>query len=201
MKSVEMFFDCSSPWTYLAFEGLGRMADEFGVAVDWRLILVGGIFNTVNPSVYRNRDDPVPAKQAYQGKDLADWARHAGLPIVWPPTVFPVNSVKAMRGCLVAADEGCLVEHARAVFEAYWGADEDISQETVLGDICARIGLDTEAYLAGIAEPEIKQRLKANTEEVVRRGGFGTPTIFIDGDDMYFGQDRLPLVRDALAAR
>ena len=97
---IEFFFDCSSPWTYLAFHNIQPLAKELGVEISWRPILVGGIFNTVNPSVYAQRETPVPLKARYMKKDLADWARSAGLAIKMPPTVFPVNSVKAMRGCI-----------------------------------------------------------------------------------------------------
>jgi 2-hydroxychromene-2-carboxylate isomerase len=134
-------------------------------------------------------------------KDLADWARHAGLEIRFPPRVFPVNSVKAMRGCLWLESEGKFVPFARAVFEAYWGRDLDISQDGVLSELCQRLGIDAARFFAGIAEPRIKDQLRANTEELMRRGGFGTPTLFLDGDDMYFGNDRLPLLRAALQRR
>ena len=197
---IEFFFDCSSPWTYLAFHNLQTMAAELNEPVRWRPVLVGGIFNSVNPSVYAMRDNPVPAKMAYLLKDIQDWAHEAGLKIVMPPRVFPVNSVKAMRGCLWLEPQGKLLPFASAVFEAYWAREEDISQDDVLTRICAQAGVDGAAFLAGIALPAIKQQLKANTEEVIRRGGFGVPTIFLD-DDMYFGNDRLPLVRAALSRR
>jgi 2-hydroxychromene-2-carboxylate isomerase len=197
---IEFFFDCSSPWTYLAFTAVEPLAAELEVPIVWRPFLVGGVFNTVNPSVYASRERPVPAKQAYMRKDLADWARHAGLEILFPPSVFPVNSVKAMRGCLWLEPRGKLVPFARAVFEAYWGGDKDISQDAVLGGICDELGIDPAAFFAGIAEPAIKERLRANTEELIARGGFGTPTMFL-GDDMYFGNDRLPLLRAALQRR
>ena len=197
---IEFFFDCSSPWTYLAFHNIQPLAREFGETIVWRPILVGGIFNAINPSVYASRDRPVPEKARYMQKDLADWARLAGLAITWPPRVFPVNSVKAMRGCVWLGNDA-MVPFARAVFEAYWGEDRDISQDAVLADICGRAGVDAEALLRGIAEPGVKDRLKANTDEVMRRGGFGSPTIFLHGDDMYFGNDRLPLIREALRTR
>jgi 2-hydroxychromene-2-carboxylate isomerase len=113
-----------------------------------------------------------------------------------PPSVFPVNSVKAMRMCLVLGDR--LVPFATAVFEAYWGGDQDISQDAVLREICARVGLDADDLLAAQAADDIKAQLRANTDAVMARGGFGSPTIFIGGTDMYFGNDRLPLVRAAL---
>jgi len=194
---LEFFFDCSSPWTYLAFQRVEEVARRAGAELVWRPILVGGVFNAVNPSVYEQRARPVPAKARYAAKDLQDWARLYGLTIRWP-SVFPVNSVKAMRGVIVAGEAGRLVAFARAVFEAYWSEDRDISKEEVLGDLARRAGLDAEALLARIADPEIKAALRTNTDELVERGGFGSPTLFVDGDDMYFGNDRLPLVEAAL---
>ena len=198
---IEFFFDCSSPWTWLAFHNLQPIARELGVEVRWRPVLVGGIFNAVNPSVYEFRERGVPAKQAYLMKDLQDWARQAGLTIHFPPAVFPVNSVKAMRGCLLLEPEGKLVPFAAEVFEAYWTRQEDISQDAVLAALCERVGVEPGRFFTGIATPEIKAALKANTDEVIARGGFGSPTIFVGGDDMYFGNDRLGLVRDAVRRR
>jgi 2-hydroxychromene-2-carboxylate isomerase len=195
---IEFFFDCSSPWTYLAFHNIQPLAAEFGVPISWRPILVGGIFNTINPTVYAARERPVPAKARYSGKDLQDWARLVGLRIRMPPSVFPVSSVKAMRACIVLAPEGRLVEFARAVFEIYWGEDQDISQDRVLSEVCARLGIDAGVLLEAAAAPEPKAQLRANTDEAIARGGFGSPTIFVGGDDMYFGNDRLPLIRAAL---
>jgi 2-hydroxychromene-2-carboxylate isomerase len=195
---IEFFFDCSSPWTYLAFHNIQPLAAELGVSIRWRPILVGGIFNSVNPSVYASREHPVPAKQAYQLKDMQDWARHSGLAIRFPPTVFPVNSVKAMRGCILLEPQAKLVPFARALFEAYWRDDRDISNDAVLADVAERAGVASAAFFAGIARQEIKEQLKANTDELIRRGGFGSPTMFVGGDDMYFGNDRLALVREAL---
>jgi len=198
---IECFFDCSSPWTWLAFRNLQPLAAELGVSVTWRPVLVGGIFNAVNPSVYEFREKGIPAKQAYLKKDLGDWARRSGVRIRFPPSVFPVNSVKAMRGCIWLAPQGRLVPFAEAVFEAYWSNDQDISQDAVLARICQAQGIDEAAFFAGIASPEIKAQLKANTDEVIARGGFGSPTMFVGGDDMYFGNDRLPLLRDAVLQR
>ena len=194
---IEFFFDCSSPWTYLAFHNIQILAAELQEPIQWRPILVGGIFNSINPSVYAMRENPVPAKQAYMLKDLQDWSREAGLKIVMPPRIFPVNSVKAMRGCIWLAPQGKLPAFAAAVFEAYWAREEDISQDAVLLAMCQQLGIDGAAFLAGIGQATIKEQLKANTEEVIARGGFGSPTIFV-GDDMYFGNDRLSLVRRAL---
>ena len=93
---------------------------------------------------------------------------------------------------------GGRVATATDVFETYWGADQDISQDAVLREVCGRVGLDADALLAAQAADDIKAQLRANTDEVMARGGFGSPTIFVGGTDMYSGNDRLPLVRAAL---
>jgi len=199
---IECFFDCSSPWTWLGFRNLRKLAAELGEPVAWKPVLVGGIFNTVNPSVYESRKQGVPAKQAYLKKDLADWARHEGVDIRFPPSIFPVNSVKAMRACCwllrVDGNGQRMEDFAEAVFSAYWTQDRDIAQDAELADIATGQGIDAAALLAAIATPEVKALLKANVDEVIARGGFGSPTFFVGGDDMYFGNDRLPLVRAAV---
>lgn len=198
MPAVEFFFDCSSPWTYLAFHRIQQFAREAGFTISWRPILVGGVFNAVNESVYDQRDNPVPVKAAYMAKDLQDWARHTGLKIIWPPSIFPVKSVRAMRGCLVAAAHDALPTHARLVFEAYWRDDRDIYQFDVLRSIASEAGLNPDEYHRRIEAPDIKQQLRTNTEELINRGGFGSPTMFVGGRDMYFGNDRLELVAAAV---
>lgn len=199
MHRLEFYFDCSSPWTYLAFEHSQQLLKGLPVEIVWKPILVGGLFNTVNPSVYANRENPVPAKAAYGQKDLQDWAQAVGITIGSPP-VFPVNSVKAMRGAFVALDQGLLVPYARRVFEAYWRDLQDISRDEVLAPIVREVGIDPVRFFAAIGEEAQKARLRASTDEVMARGGFGSPTFFLDGEDMYFGNDRLQLIRRKVAA-
>ena len=196
-QTLEFFYDCSSPWTYLAFHKIEELAAETGAELLWKPILVGGVFNAVNDSVYEQRAKAGGRKLHYYLKDLGDWAKLYGLEIGSPP-VFPVNSVKGMRGAFVAADHGKIAEYSRALFEAYWGELLDISQDSVLGDIVDRVGLDGGQFFKKIASDEYKAKLRANTDELIERGGFGSPTIFVGDNDMYFGNDRLPLVKAAL---
>ena len=198
-RQLDFYFDCSSPWTYLAFHAIQAVARETAAEIVWKPILVGGVFNAVNQTVYENRAKPNPLKQAYSLKDMQDWARLYGLAIKFPPTIFPVNSVKCMRGAFVALDEGKLVPYATAAFEAYWGGDRDLSREEVLADIAECAGIERQRFFAGIETESCKARLRANTNELIARGGFGSPTIFV-GNDMFFGNDRVPLVKAALEA-
>jgi 2-hydroxychromene-2-carboxylate isomerase len=198
---IEFFFDCSSPWTYIAFRNIQALAAELRETIHWKPVLVGGIFNSVNKGIYTAREDMDTPKNRYMLKDVRDNAREAGLKIAFPPKVFPVNSVKAMRGCLWIAQDAAARPHylafIEANFAAYFTREEDISQDEVLAAICREVGIDANAFLAGVARPEVKDQLKANTDEAIRRGAFGSPTFFV-GEDMYFGNDRLALVRSAV---
>lgn len=197
--TLEFFYDCSSPWTYLAFSRVEAVAERAGAVIDWRPVLVGGIFNKVNESVYEQRANPHPVKARYYLKDLQDWAGYCGIRIGQPP-VFPVRAVTVMRGAIHALDKGKVVDYSRTAFEAYWGDLKDISQPEILQEICATVGLDWDAYQAAVSSDGVKDRLRANTEEVIERGGFGSPTMFVNKTDMYFGNDRLELVEAALKA-
>lgn len=196
-KKLEFFYDCSSPWTYLAFTKIEEVAHRHQADLVWKPILVGGVFNTVNPSVYESRTNPVKPKARYYAKDLQDWANFYSIRIC-DPTVFPVNSVKAMRGAFVAHEHGKISPYSRGVFETYWGEDRDISTDEVMREVVQAVGLDEEEFFSKIASPEYKAKLRANTEELIERGGFGSPTMFVDGS-MFFGNDRLPLVEWELA--
>lgn len=197
MAKVEFFFDCSSPWTYLAFSRIEGVCQKTAAELVWRPILVGGVFNAINQDIYQTRANPHPVKARYADKDLQDWARYRGVTINWPE-VFPVRAVDCMRGAFVALDAGVLPAYARTLFETYWGDLRDISQHSVLADVCAKIGLDKDIFFQRITEADVKDRLRANTQELIERGGFGSPTMFVNGGDMYFGNDRLELVETAL---
>ena len=156
------------------------------------------MFNSVNESVYEQRANPVPVKAKYYAKDLQDWARHQGITIGSPP-VFPVNSVKAMRGCFVAMENGLISEYVGHVFKAYWTQLRDISKNEVLQEVVKKTGLERAEFFQKIASQPYKDKLRANTEELVDRGGFGSPTIFLNQSDMYFGNDRLTLLEARLS--
>ena len=198
---IDFYFDCSSPWSYLAFRNIQPLARELDVAITWKPVLVGGIFNTVNQGIYAARESWDTPKMRYARKDVHDCARDAGLSIHFPPSVFPVNSVKAMRGCLwlaqAPATQQQFLAFAEAAFRAYFQDDRDISQDDVLADLCRQLDIDPEAFAQGITRADIKDQLKHNTSEAIQRGAFGVPTVFV-GDDMYFGNDRLHLVRSAV---
>ncbi len=196
---VEFFFDLSSPWTRLAFANLWPMLERTGEQAVLRPILVGGVFNAVNPAVYAAREDAGNRRLQHSWKVLADWARLADVSMNFPSVYHPAKSVNAMRmACALEGDQAALRAFTTAAFESYFGAQENLDDPDVLVAVADAAGLDGAAIRAASVTDENKLRLRGNTDELVARGGYGSPTIFVDGTDMYFGNDQLSLVEAAL---
>ncbi|MGC6476435.1 MAG: 2-hydroxychromene-2-carboxylate isomerase [Parvibaculales bacterium] len=200
MREIEFFFDISSPWTYLAFSQIEKLATQHEADLIWKPILVGGVFNAVNQQVYETRASLDGPKFAYQLQDLQDWAAFYDIEINWP-SVFPLNAVKLMRGAVVAQQENLLPQYAAHGFAAYWGAGQDLSQTEPLAALAEATGLDRDMFLRALDTPEVKQTLRTNTDELIARGGFGSPSFFVNRDKMFFGNDRLPLLIHALQSQ
>ncbi|SNS75779.1 2-hydroxychromene-2-carboxylate isomerase [Sphingopyxis indica] len=196
---VEFFFDLSSPWTCLAFHNLPAVLDRTGAGAIYRPILVGGVFNAVNPAVYAAREQADNRKLDHSWKILKDWARLASVPMNFPSQWHPAKSIAAMRFCTALEDDQpALVRFARAAFASYFDRQENLDDPAVLIAVADAEGLDGGAIAEAAVSDAVKARLRANTDEVIARGGYGSPTIFVDRDDMYFGNDQLPLVEAAL---
>ena len=206
-NKIEFFFDCSSPWTYLAFKGITDLSKKKDFELLWKPILVGGIFNTTNPSVYEARKNPNPVKEKinYYFEDLKDWSNfrniiinHDGFGEGFSPEVFPVNSVKAIRGAFMFLDHGNIKNYVNSIFYAYWTDGLDISLEENLIKIVENLDVNPIKFLNFIQQQDTKDRLKDNTQELIDRGGFGSPTFFLNENKMYFGQDRITLIERQL---
>ncbi len=198
-ERIEFFYDLSSPWTYLAFTNLLGVMERTGYSARLRPILVGGVFNAVNPAVYEAREQSDNRRMAHSWKVLNDWAALAGVEMNFPSRWHPAKSVNAMRFCCALADDmPALTNFTRAAFQSYFGAQENLDDPEVLAAVANYVGLDGEALRARSQTDKVKALLRANTEELITRGGYGSPTIFVDGTDMYFGNDQLPLVEQAL---
>ena len=193
-KSVEFFFDYGSPASHLAFFELRKIARDAGAEIEWRPILLGGMFKAINSHS--------PVEIAPKGRwlmwDLANYARRYGVPFEHNPH-FVINTLPIMRGAILAERRGELERYSEAMFLAVWRDALDMDDPAVIGQALVKNGFDAKAYFAGTQEPAIKDDLKARTDEAVARGVFGLPTFFI-GEKMWWGQDRLEWVKDALRA-
>jgi 2-hydroxychromene-2-carboxylate isomerase len=196
---VEFFYDLSSPWTYLAFTNLAGVLQRAGCSAIYRPILVGGVFNAVNQSVYASREQNDNRKLRHSWQALKDWASLAKVDLNFPSQYHPTKSVNAMRmACCIADDMSALTAFTKAAFESYFGVQENLDDLDIVVAIANRAGLDGEAMRTASQTDAVKALLRANTDEVIARGGYGSPTIFVDEKWMYFGNDQLPLVEARL---
>jgi len=194
-KTVEFFFDFGSPTTYLAHTQLPQLAADTGAKVVYRPMLLGGVFKaTGNASPVT-----VPAKGRWMGADMARFATRYGVPFAHNPH-FPINTLTLMRGAtgLQMRDPQKLMDYVDAVFQAMWVQPRNMGDPAVMAEVLGAAGFEAAAFTSLVADPEVKAQLVATTEEAVARGAFGAPTFFV-GEQMFFGQDRLDFVREALA--
>ena len=200
MPQLEFFYDLSSPWTYLAFNNVRAVLKVTSASIRWRPFLVGGVFNAVNPDIYQARAQPMDPKVVHNFRWLHEWARLADLPLTFPTAHHPVRSVLAMRACCaLESDQSALEAFSRAAFDAYFARGEDIDSQEVLISVANECGLNGDHLVSMTNEQTIKDHLRANTEEAITRGAYGSPTLFV-GETLYFGNDQLPLVEQALKA-
>jgi 2-hydroxychromene-2-carboxylate isomerase len=193
-KRIEFFFDVGSPTSYLAFTQLPRIAREAGAELVWRPMLLGGVFKaTGNASPVS-----IAAKGRWMHEDIPRWAKRWGVPYAHNPH-FPINTLTLMRGAagLQLRQPEALPRYLDAVFHAMWVLPRSLGDPAELAAVLTGAGFDADAFVALVVDPEVKAALVATTEEAVARGVFGAPSCFV-GEQMFFGQDRLDFVREAL---
>jgi 2-hydroxychromene-2-carboxylate isomerase len=192
VKRIEFFFDYASTYSYLAHREIERLAASKGAELVFRPMVLGFVFKATGNSMPAS----VPAKATYMGHDVQRWARHYGLPFRMP-SAFPVNTIRALRTAVAALEEGTFPAYHHAVMEAYWANNRDIGDLETLAAVVREAGLEGDRLVARAEEPAIKEGLKANTDDAIGRGVFGAPTFFV-GDRMFWGNDRLHFVAEAL---
>ncbi|HUP91694.1 MAG TPA: 2-hydroxychromene-2-carboxylate isomerase [Solimonas sp.] len=192
---IEFFWEPGSPYTYLAATQIGQLATEHGATVKWRPFLLGKVFEARGTRL----PAAIPAKAQYMFKDLARWSQVYKVPVTMPQ-VFPVHSLLASRSAIAASHLGFEAAGALAVMDAYWGRGEDISSPEVLKAAFDRAGLPGGAILEKSGDAAVKDELRLNTEDALKRGVFGAPSMFL-GDAMFWGNDRLDLLKLVLQGK
>lgn len=193
-KQVEFFFDIVSPASYLAWTQMPALAEETGAEVVYRPFFVPGIFKQAGSS----SPITVPAKGDWLFIDLDRFAKRYGVPFVMNDK-FPLNSLYMMRGLIAVRDTPQFKALGDGFFQAMWADNQDLNDPAVVQRVVEQAGIDVDQYTVAIGDPAIKQAVFDITDEAVSRGVFGAPTFFV-GDEMYWGQDRLDFVREALLA-
>jgi len=191
---LEYFFDYVSPFSYLADSQVPALVERTGAELVYKPMLLGGVMQASGNSP----PFAVPAKGKYVAVDSQRWAKRYGLPLE-PNPHFPIKTILPMRAALVLLEEGGFPAFHTAVFKAMWTEAANIGEAEELGKVLEKCGLDAAHVLERCGEPAIKDQLKANTAEAVERGAFGAPTFFV-GDEMFFGNDRMDFVEEALRA-
>ncbi len=189
-EPIEFYFDFSSPYSYIASEVIDGLAEKYGRKVKWRPMLLGVVFQKTGQPLLVN----VPLKGEYSMRDFARSARYHGVPFTFPAK-FPLSTVSAARAYYWLHGQDCAKarQFARAAFRAYWVDGRDISDPAVLQDLAAGLGIDPAALAAGIATPEIKERLKVETDTALAKGMCGAPYFVVDNEP-FWGADRLPQI-------
>lgn len=191
-RTVEFFFDFVSPTTYLAWTQLPGLAQRTGVTIQYRPFLLGAVMKAAG----NTSPITVPAKLRWMLRDIERYAQHYGVPYVTNPH-FPFNSMPLLRGAISYQMAGAFDGYVATIFQALWARGLNLGDEEVLRAVLVDGGFDPADFAERIQRADVKQALIANTEEAVRRGAFGAPTFFV-GDEMFFGQDRLPMVEQLL---
>lgn len=193
-RQIEFWFDFVSPMSHIAYYRLPELRDRTGAEIVFRPMLLGGVMKETGnaPPV------TIPAKGAYYQVDIPRCAARYGIPVM-PNPHFPVNTIAAMRGCFVALAEGFFDAYADAMFQAVWVDAKNLGDPKVFAEVLETAGFDAAAMAGEIRKPDAKDKLIAATGEAVSRGIFGAPSFFV-GDELFFGQDRMDYVIDAIVA-
>ena len=193
-KTVEFYFDFGSPAAYIAYTQLPRIAAEAGATLVWKPMLLGGVFQATG-----NRSPvEIPAKAPYMMEDLKRCAQRFGIEFRHNPH-FPINTLLLMRGAagIQMHEPARFGDYAAAVYRAIWVDGRNMNDPATVGAVLQQAGFDATKILGLTQQQDVKDRLRATTDEAVARGVFGAPTMFVDGQ-MFWGQDRLDFVQAAL---
>ncbi len=194
MKTFEYWFDFGSPASYLAWTQIKAIEAATGARAVYRPMLLGGVFQATGNQSPAN----IPAKGAYTFTDFDRFARRYGVPLSRNPH-FPINTLLLMRGAtgVQRQQPERFMDYGEAIYRAIWVDARNLNDTAEVGAVLAAAGFDPQQLLALAGDPATKQALKDATEEAVRRGVFGAPTFFV-GEQMFWGQDRIDFVKEAL---
>ena len=193
-REIEFFFDIGSSYSYLAATQMAGVAQRTGLPVRWRPFLLGAVFKSTGNEMPAR----IPAKAKWMLGDMQRWSAHYKIPFKFP-TRFPLLTLRTQRALSAAERTGAAVEpFALALFRGYWAENQDVTADAVISAAATSVGLDGAAIVTAIDAPETKDHLRATTDEAVKRGAFGAPSVFV-GDALFWGNDRLHLLEEHVA--
>lgn len=195
--TIDYYMTPGSPWTYLGHQRLREIARAAGAKIDVRPVDFGRIFAASGGLPLKQR---APQRQAYRLMELARWRKRLDVPLTIQPKFFPVSGDPGARLIIAAdivKDTEAALDLAHAIMRACWAEERDIADTATLDAIVTSCGLSpAQLREAGIAA-DAQARYDRYTEEAIARNVFGAPTYAI-GDELFWGQDRLDFVADAV---
>ncbi|PYB95539.1 disulfide bond formation protein DsbA [Pseudomonas protegens] len=194
-KKVEFFFDLGSPTSYLAYTQLPKICAQTGSQLVYQPMLLGGVFKTTGNA----SPISVPAKGRYMLQDLARFAQRYQVQLNFNPH-FPINTLLLMRattGVQMHLPER-FIDFIDCLFRALWVDKRNLNDAANVAQVLEQGGFDPQQILDLSNAEDVKTALRNNTEQALQRGVFGAPSMFV-GEELFFGQDRLDFVREALS--
>ena len=194
-KTLDFYFDFVSPYSYLAMTQLPSALSEQDVVINYKPVLLGAL--------HQAQEMPSPAfipnKAKWIYRDCHLWAKHYDVALTWPKQ-FPFNSMFLLRTCLYLQQTSpeIIPVFIEKTFNAIWQAGLDVNNEQAVAQHLTDLGLDVADILQGCQQQAIKEALKQTVADAHELGLFGVPAFKV-GDDVFFGQDRLMFVREAVA--
>lgn len=189
---IEFWFDFSSPYGYVAAELVDDVAARHGRGVNWRPILLGPVFKAVGTAPLT----VLPIKGEYSKLDFARTARLYKVPFRLPEK-FPVGTQVAARAfyLIADADPARARAFARRVYRAYFAEGRDVADPALVLELAAASGADAAALAEPLKGEAIKERVRAEVENAMKAGVFGSPHFLVDGEP-FWGVDRIPMMEE-----
>ena len=194
-REVDFFYGLGSRYSYLASTRIARLEEETGCRVRWRPLSSRDLMARRGQDPFRGAAPSGQYEWPYRQYDAECWAAYYGVPYKEPED-FRIDPRFLARACVAAGRLGGLVDYSRRLFAAIF-MDGRVIDEAACADTAEALGLARFDFERAGADPEVEAELDATTAEAHRRGAFGVPTFFV-GERMFWGNDRLPLVRHFL---
>ncbi|MFG1266111.1 2-hydroxychromene-2-carboxylate isomerase [Xanthobacter sp. YC-JY1] len=193
--NVDFYFDYGSPNSYLAYRRLPAIVERTGATVEYIPIALGAVFLATQ----NHSPAAVSAKRKNSSFDLRRFSNKYEIEFNENP-FFPINSLQLMRGGVAALEVGVFERYSEAIWRAMWVGMKNLGDPQVFRSVISDVDIDCDGLIALASAYTVKEKLRTLTDAAVHRGVFGAPTFFVK-DEMFFGQDRLDFVEDALRGR
>jgi len=184
MRTATWYFDFISPFAWIGLHRLKELPAD--IQIEYRPVLFAGILQ------HWGQKGPaeITAKRRYTYRWVHWWSAQLGVPLRFP-AAHPFNPLHHLRLAIAC---GCAPEAIRTIYESVWTTGEDAADPARFAELLKNLGVSEDE----LQNPEIKVRLKGNTDEAIQRGVFGVPTLEVEGE-LFWGADGMEFAKSFLA--